>query len=167
MSPRLPVGGVYSTFRAATPCEEIRGLLGMMRSALPWELPTGGVPQPSDGWQTCEEQRIAIGETRRRSWLLTETSCARENIEVRNRSNESNQWIETVNTRTRHLHFAITLYTTHIRWLSKLVWKVTTSICRFEFQLPLLLGFLCWDNFNMVFISLYNVYNRLIIDYIS
>ena len=42
-------------------------------------------------------------------------------IEVRNRSNESNQWSESMNTRTRHLHFAITLYTTHIRWLSKLV----------------------------------------------
>ena len=31
MSSRLPIGGVCSTFRAATPCEEIRGLLGMMR----------------------------------------------------------------------------------------------------------------------------------------
>ena len=67
MSSRLPIGGVCSTFRAATPCEEIRGLLGMMESALPRELPTGGVPQPSDGWQTCEEQRLAVGETERRS----------------------------------------------------------------------------------------------------
>ena len=63
MSSRLPIGGVCSTFRAATPCEEITDLLGMMRSALSGELPTGGVPQPSEGWQTCAEQRLALGET--------------------------------------------------------------------------------------------------------
>ena len=27
--------------------------------------PTGGVPQPSDGWQTCEEQRLAVSKTGR------------------------------------------------------------------------------------------------------